>query len=188
MNVVESSQKKWATFQSNILKKAITEINEKSDIQVSYEPIKEKIEGQRKQVTKVKFFIQKQPESRLQELGLIQPSIQSHKFYNKSKSKLDGLVKSGYTVIDEDMWIQTDIKKNEVRYDAEMRIDTWLRSTSTENQNMIYTQLASHLPDCEDPVVVIDDYLIRGVFSKDAFTKNPIETIALMNQIIQDTE
>ena len=187
VNISKPTNTVWSTFRVNVLERAIAEINEKSDIQVSYEPIKEKIEGQRKQVTHIKFNIQKQPESRLQELGLIQPDVSTHRFYNKSKTKLDKLVAGGYTVIDEDMWIQTDIKKNEGRYDAEMRIDTWLRETDTQQKNQIFMQLASQLPDCEDPTVIIDNYKLIGVFSKDVFTKNPTETIALMNQIIQET-
>lgn len=174
----------WALFNQNILSKAVSEINEKSDIHVSYEPIKERPDGQRLQVTKIKFHIEKQPDARLQELGLLQPSIQSHKFYNKSKGKLDKLVKNGYSVFDEEMWIETDIKKNEERYDAETRIDVWLAETSREDKNMIYEQLTQSLDDCDDPMVIIEDYLVRGVFSKDSFTRNPIETITILNTLI----
>lgn len=188
VNINKPSNTAWSTFRVNILEKAITEINEKSDILVSYEPIKEKLDGQRLQVTKIKFNIEKQPESRLQELGLIQESIQSHKFYNKSKAKLETLVQNGYTVIDEEMWIETDIKKNEERYDAETRIDTWLKETSQQDKQMVYERLASSFDDCDDPMVVIDSYKIVGLFSKDSFTKNPIETIAMMNEAVVATE
>jgi len=83
------SNKTYATVNRNHLKKAINEINGHSDIDVSYETIKEKIKGKRTQVTKIKFFINKQSESRLQYLGLIEESITSHMFYNKSKLKMD---------------------------------------------------------------------------------------------------
>ena len=188
LNVTEETMKMWSNFRPHVIEKAISEINEKSDILVSYEPIKEKLDGQRKQVTKIKFNIEKQPESRLQELGLIQQSIQSHKFYNKSKSKLDQLVQNGYKVIDPDMWIETDIKKNENQYDAEIRIDVWLRETAPEHRNMIYEHLASNIEDCDDPMVTIDNYKIIGVFSKDASTKNATETIAMMNAAVTATE
>ena len=175
---------KYSYFNEEILKTTIKEINEKSDIIVSYEPIKEKPEGQRLQVTKIKFFIDKQPESRLQELGLIQESITSHKLYNKSKSKLDKLVKGSYSVIDEEMWITTDINKNEFKYESEIRIDTWLKETSQDDKNMVYESLAKSIDDCEDPIVIIEDYKIIGLFSKDTFTKSASETIELLNQII----
>ena len=187
LNTETPSNTTFAMVNRNHLKRAITEINEKSDILVSYEPIKEKLEGQRKQVTKIKFNIEKQPECRLQELGLIQPSVSSHKFYAKSKAKLDNLVQNGYKVIDEEMWIETDIKKNEHKYDAEIRIDTWLRETDQHQKNSIFQQLASSIEDCDDPTVIIDDYLIRGVFSKSVFSKNAAETIEMMNTVIQHT-
>jgi len=180
------SNKQFGTFNRNHLKKAVNEINEKSDIKVSYEPIKEKPEGERKQVTKIKFTITKQPESRLQQLGLIEEPITSLPFYNKSKSKLDKLVKNGYKVIDEDMWIQTDIKKNEDRYDAEVRIDKWLKETDTDDRNDIYKILANILDECDDPMVVIEDYRIVGLFTKEVFTKSPKETIDKLNYIIKE--
>jgi len=184
VDISKKTNIKWSTFRPNILEKAVNEINEKSDIKVSYEPIKEKIPGQRKQVTKIKFNINKQPESRLQELGLIEEPITSLPFYNKSKSKLDKLVKNGYNVIDEDMWIETDIKKNEDRYDAEVRIDKWLKETYQEVRNDIYKILAESLDDCEDPMAVIEDYRIVGLFTKEVFTKTPKETIDLLNEVI----
>jgi len=175
---------KWNIFRPNILEKSINEINEKTDIIVSYESIKEKIADQRMQVTKIKFNIKKQTETRLQELGLIEEPITSLPFYNKSKSKLDKLVKNGYKIFDEDMWIKTDINKNQERYESEIRIDKWLKETDNNGKNEIYQLLASSLSDCDDPMVTIDDYKVIGVFSKDSFTKNPNETIELLNEII----
>ena len=162
------------------------EINEKSDIFIKSTAIKEKENGERLQVTKIKFFIEKQDDSKLKELGLIQESIINNKFYNKSKSKLDKLVKGGYKVIDEEMWIGTDIKKNEKHYESEIRIDIWLKETSENDKQMIYENIAKSIEDCEDPIIVIEDYKILGLFSKYAFTKNPLETIELLNQTILD--
>jgi len=176
----------WALFNQNILKKAVKEINKKSDIFVECEGIKEKLEGKRKQVTQIKFVIRKQPESRLRKLGLIEESITSHKLYKKSKGKLNKLIKKGYKVVDEEMWVKTDIKKNSERYESEKRIDTWLKETEKEEQNNLYELLARSLDDCEDPIVSIEDYLIRGVFSKDAFSRNPVETIELLNGVISE--
>lgn len=184
INVTEESQKKWSIFQGNILKKAVTEINEKSDIKVSYETFKEKPEGDRMQVTRIKFSIERQTETRLRELGIIQESISEHKFYAKSKSKLDKLVKGGYQVADSEMWIKTDIRKNEDRYESEFRIDVWLNNTDNQTKNEFFEELAKNLDGCDDPTVVIEDYKVVGLFSKDTFTKNPQETVELLNGLI----
>jgi len=176
----------FSYFNNDVKKTAITEINEKSDIIVSYEPIKEKLEGQRKQVTKIKFNIEKQSEERLKELGLIQPTIDSLPFYNKAKKKLDTLVKGGYKVVDEDMWVQTDIKKNEEKYDCETRLDTWIKETPQEVKNEIFLNLARSLEDCEDVSVYIKDYLICGISTNELFTKSAKETIELMNKVVND--
>jgi len=166
-------------FKHNYLNKSVEEINEKTDIKI-LDIIGEKQKG----VTHMTIIFEKQPESRLQQLGLIEEPITSLPFYNKSKAKLDNLVKNGYKVIDEDMWIQTDIKKNEEKYDAEVRIDKWLKETDQETQNDIYKILAESLDDCDDPMVVINDYKLIGIFTKETFTKNPKETIELLNEII----
>lgn len=176
---------KWAMFNQNILSKAVHEINEKSDIRVSYVAIKERpTPKERLQVTKVNFFIEQQSEERLQELGLIQPSITSLPFYKKSKAKLDKLVNGGYQVIDEEMWIETDMKKNESRYEAESRLDVWLKETPQVAQNEVFKLIARSLDECDDISVYVEDYKVIGLFSKDTFTKNPLETIELLNNIV----
>lgn len=177
----------WSSFRPHILEKAIDEINEKADIQVSYESIKERpSENDRLQVTKVRFNVEKQPNSRLIELGLVQPTIENNKYYNKSKIKLDKLIKNGYKVIDEEKWIESDINKNTERYDAEIRIDSWVQSTDVDSKKHIFELIARSVDYCEDPTVCIDDYKIVGLFSRDAFTKNPQETIEFMNNVIKD--
>lgn len=182
----DTNFKEWSIFRANVLDRAVKEINEKSDIKVSYEAIKEKVDDQRKQVTKIKFIIQKQPEFRLQQLGLMEQTIESHRFYHKSKTKLDALVKNGYQVIDEEMWIKTDINKNETKYEAETRIDAWLTNTEKEDKNRVFEYLATQLDDCDDPIVSIENYTVKGVFSKDVFTSNASETINLLNTIIEE--
>lgn len=182
----DTNFKEWSIFRANVLDRAVKEINEKSDINVEYEAIKEKVDEQRKQVTKIKFIISKQPESRLQQLGLMEQTVETHKFYHKSKTKLDALVKNGYQVIDEEMWIKTDITKNEAKYEAETRIDAWLSNTDPDDRNRVFECLASQLDDCDDPIVSIENYIIKGVFSKDTFTNNASETINMINAIIEE--
>lgn len=166
-------------LKGNYLNKSIIDINKFTDIKIT-SIFGKKTNG----INSMTVEFEKQPESRLQELGLIQPTIIENKYYSKSKTKLDKLVKNGYKVIDEEKWIETDINNNQKRYDDETRIDTWVKETSHDDKNSIFESLASHLNDCNDPVVYIDDYKIVGVFSKEIFTKNPTETITMMNEVL----
>jgi len=184
------TNRKWAFFNRDVLKKAVDEINTKSDIRVEYETIKERIDS-RLQVSKVKFTIESQPDSRLKELGLLDPDeddITFSPYYDKSRSKLTKMIKDGYKVIDELMWIKTDIGKNSDRYEIEMRIDTWLDETSKEDKAIIYETVAANIPECDDPIVVIDEYIIKGVFSRNAFTRTPQETVKYLNSAIKSSE
>lgn len=180
---------KWLYFRPNILEKSINEINEKSDIKIAYETIKEKpSKKERLQVTKIKFNIEKQTESRLKELGIIQPSITESKFYIKSKNKMDTLIKNGYNIIDSERWIEIDIQQNQERYDAELRLDGWIKATTSEDKKLILEALARYL-DCSDPTVYIDsDYVVKSVFGKDALTKNSIDTLTKLNEILKAFE
>ena len=163
------------------LNKSIKEINECTDIKIL--SIKGKKE---KGIVSMIVEFEKQPCAIIDDIDTT--SIKDNKFYNKSKSKLDKLVKGGYKVIDEEMWIGTDIKKNEKYYESEIRIDKWLKETSNTDKNFIYETIAKSIEDCEDPMIVIEDYKILGLFSKYAFTKNPLETIELLNQTISNIE
>jgi len=185
LNVSNGKKEKWAIINQNILKRAVQEINEKSDIFVNYEPIKEKpTKEERLQVTKIKFNIKKQSEERLHRLGLIKESITSLPFYNKSKAKLDALIKNGYKVIDEEGWIEVDIKKNEEKYDCEVRIDKWLEETTEDVKLEILQSVTGKLEDCEDHTTYIKEYRLTGIFSQEAFTKNAKETIEILNKAI----
>ena len=180
LGFTNKSSKMVSTLRRDYLNKSFKEINEKTDIIIN--DITSKKEKGKVTMT---IFFKKQPESRLQELGLIQEPITSHKYFTKSKNKLDNLVKiHKYKVIDPDMWIETDIRKNEERYESEVRIDTWLKETDQNDKNELLEIIANSLDDCDDPIVSIDKYKIIGVYSQDAFTRNPTETIELLNQTI----
>ena len=168
-------------FKQAYLNKAVKEINENTDIMITSISGK-KVGGE---VTMVVDFEGQKCD--LIENGL-EAHISTHKFYQKSKSKLDKLIKNGYTVVDSEMWIKTDISKNEEKYESENRIDTWLNAHDDTEKNHIFEILASNLAGCDDPIVCIDDYIVRGVFTKDSFTKNATETIELLNGIIQSID
>jgi uncharacterized protein related to proFAR isomerase len=86
--------------------------------------------------------------------------------------------------IDEEMWIETDIRKNEDKYEAEIEIDLWMKETEINARNDFFMKVAKHISDCEDPSVMIVDYRIVGCFSNEIFTKNPLETMTLLNEVI----
>lgn len=163
-------------FKQAYLNKAIKEINDNTDILITDVKGK-KIKGE---VTMTVEF-KTQP---CELIDKIEPSIIDHIFYKKSKTKLDKLVKNGYKVIDEEMWIETDINKNEERYDSEQRIEVWLNENDDNTKNELFELLATYIDNCDDPIVSIDDYIIKGVFTNEHFTNSPQETINLLNNII----
>lgn len=165
-------------FKQAYLNKSIKEINDNTDIFIK------SITGKKVDGT-VSMTVEFDKQSCDLIDGVPDDSEKNNKHYIKSKTKLDALIKNGYKVIDVEMWIKTDIKKNTERYDAEERIDNWLEITEMNVKNQVYEQLAFNLECCDDPMVTIDNYQIKGVFSKDTFTKNPQETIDLMNSVIQ---
>jgi len=176
---------KWALFNQNILKKAVKEINEKSDIKVSYEPIKERPDGGRLQVTKIKFMMEKQDENRLKELGIldqepelsIEEQIHQNKLKNKSKAKMVKLVKNGYEIKDEESWINTDIRKNEELYTAQYKLDDYidaLDDMDLDSKQELLSSLATYLKT-DDPIVLIDGYSIKDL-SGNFLTTSAIET------------
>ena len=64
----------------------------------------------------------------------------------------------------------------------------WLESTTVEDRNRVLERITATLDDCVDPIVIIENYLVKGLFSKDIFTKSPLETIELLNEVIKDLE
>lgn len=177
------SSKLVSTLKRDYLNKSIDEINEKTDLFIK-DIHSKKEDG----VLMMVVEFEKQSEKKLEELGLVEGEItvHSHKFYDRAKAKLTKLVKNiGYKVVDEDMWITTDINKNAERYESEIRIDAWLNTNDQDTKTEVYEHLAKTIDDCDDPSVVIDDYKIIGLFSRDAFTRNPTETIVMMNEAIE---
>ncbi len=163
------------------LNKSVKEINENTDILITGVTGK-KVNGEVSMT--VEFTSQK---CDLIENGLEAP-ITIHQFYTKSKTKLDNLVKNGYKVLDTEMWIKTDIRKNEDKYESEQRIDVWLKEHDDTEKNHVYELLANNLDGCDDPMVTIDNYIVMGVFTKESFTKNATETIELLNRTIQNID
>ena len=168
-----------STFKRDYINKAIKEINKQTDIFIDA-VFSDKIDGEQFMV--IKFHTQS---CKLLE---VTHQVKNNKFYNKSKTKLDNLVKNGYKVIDEEMWIEVDIKKNEDRYNNEIRIDTWSNETPINIKQNVLGRAARLFDDCEDPIVYIDNYILRGIASQSIFTKNPTETIDIISQAIVECQ
>jgi hypothetical protein len=171
-----SGVKTVSQFKQTYLNKAIKEINNNTDIKIT-----EISSTKENNITYMIVEFESQPCLLIENTNV---SIMDNKYYNKSKTKLDKLVKGGYKVIDEEMWIETDIKKNKDKYDAEFEIDEWLKDTDAKLRNDFFMEVASSLDDCEDPSIMIVDYRIVGCFSQESFTKNPLETMTLLNEVI----
>jgi len=177
--VLHLSAPNISQLKGNYLNKSVVDINANTDIKIT------NIFGKKeKGINYMTVEFEKQSEERLKELGLNQPSIVSLPFYNKSKTKLDSLIKTGYKVVDEEMWIETDIKKNEERYAVETKLDEWEKRQSEEFKMNFFQDLAFHLGCDDDHAVYIKEYRLVGVFSQDSFTKNAIETMEKINWAI----
>jgi len=190
---------KFSFFNGEILKKAVKEINEKSDIIVSYAPIKERTDDNpRLHVTKVKFNMEKQSDERLKALGLlnqepelsIEEQIHQNKLNLKSRIKLDKFIKTGYEVKDEEAWIKTDVKKNEKLYTAQYRLDDYLNELeelSQEDRRDVLSDLAKFM-NANDPIVLINkNYLIEDL-SGNSLTSSAIETREIIMKLQKNQE
>ena len=163
------------TLKRSYLNKAVKEINMVTDINIS------NIKGIKRggeTVMRVEFTGQNC--DLIDDIVLINSNVH----YQRSYKKLQKLVAGGYSVINDDLWIGTDIKKNVNRYVAEERIDNWLKITSLLDKKEVFEMIAADLDDCDDTIVNIDNYRVVGAFSNDVFTKNPIETIEMLNELI----
>ena len=128
--------------------------------------------------------MEKQSDDRLAELGILDDNINRNKHHIKSKSKLESLIKKGYQVFDEDMWIETDIIKNEAIYDAESKIDDWIIKTDEEDQQAIFKLIPQLIDTGIDPTVYLDNYIIKGIFTNNIFTMNAIDSVNILNDAI----
>lgn len=177
--VLHLSAPNISKLKGNYLNKSVEDINANTDIRIT------NIFGKKeKGINYMTVEFEKQSEKRLQELNLIEPSIVTLPFYNKSKTKLDNLIKTGYKVVDEEAWITTDIRTNEAKYDAENKLDKWIKLTPQDERNDVLLAIAELIEDCNDHTVYIKDYRLTGIFSQEIFTKNAKETAEWIDKII----
>lgn len=202
LNVAEKDGKfpQWGLFNQNILKKAIEEINKKTDIFLVATPIKEKNLNERLRVTKVRFSIRKQPDSRLRELGLLLPENPAvdeklsgleltliEIAFDKSRARLANLMsKQKYKVFDKNKWVATDVERNGDEYICQEKIDIWSKGCTKKGRSMVLAELAqaNKLKLGNDPTVIIDEtYRLIGIFSKKPITHNAVDTFELISNM-----
>lgn len=164
---------------NSYLKRSIEEINEKTDINII------KIFGKKnKGEVHMTVEFEKQPKARRKELGLIKPDITDHRFYIKSKTKIEKLIKDGYPVKSSvESLIKADLYNNEEIYEAQDKLDAFiaaLRETTVERRRDYMSDLAEFM-ESTDPVVTLsdDDYLIKDLQGR-SLTRSAIETREVM--------
>jgi|SaaInlStandDraft_4_1057021.scaffolds.fasta_scaffold03034_1 plasmid replication initiation protein len=174
LNVTTDSMKAPSRFKAHVLKRSVEEINRETDIIIEYVMEKDK-----NKVYKVNIKSYKQNEDRLKELGLIEPPIENDELYHLSFNKLEKLKAKGYDVKDDDAWIKTDLKNNKENYESMNKIDEFLQDNDETTKNEFYQNLAKYVKS-NDPIVVINEYIIKDIYSGTLYSKNATETHELM--------
>ena len=193
LNVTEDKQRTWSVFRPNILEKAVKEINSMTDISVEYEPIKSKPEGERLQVTAVKFTPIEQDDKRLQSLGIKEAELSRDEQSILNKKKAIALIrleqsKQFQTINNEEAWLKktvesiTDefIEQQDLIEVAKQRIDEL-----TEEELKIFGKL---LMDSYGDIISFKEYKLYYAFdeTKPPITNNAKETydvlLALENE------
>lgn len=187
MNINESvkNNKIYATFNRDHLKKAVNEINSKTDIKVTYTPIKESVDGKRKQVTKIEFRIEKQPKERLEELGLVEQeselSLEDQILYKKKEAiALERLEKSKKfeTIENEEAWLKKTISN--ITDEEVEKIDK-MNSAKESLDSMDISDYKDELYEQYGDWVTMENYRLILLFdSENILTKNAIETLAIL--------
>lgn len=178
LNVTTPNMQTLSQFKYHIIEKSIKEINETTDIEVSYTVVKKS-----KNDIFFKFVSNKQGMDRLESLGLLAPSIESHRFYATSREKLDKMIDNGYKVHDIESWITADLKKFGNEYEMQEKIDNWIKDTSRDDINEVYQSLAAFLKS-DDIAVVIKDYRLVDLYGTKTHTSSPTETVKLLNKFL----
>jgi len=174
----------FSYFNNDILKKAIKEINDKSDIKVSYEPIKERPDGGRLQVTKIKFMMKKQKCDLIdnQEPEL---SIEEQIKYNKKKVITEQRLKQAkqfQEIKNEDAWIKKTI---ESITDEFLEQQDKIESAKEQIDNINIKDYTDKLSIKYGDIIGLDKYKLIYIFdeSKPSITNNANETLDILSNL-----
>ena len=179
MNINPESKinQKYGTFNKYHLKKAIIEINEKTDIQVSY--IKKRLNNK----PIITFYIESKPNI---EINDTEEDYIELKLKVKAKSKLEKLIKSGYKIINEDAWIQKDIETNKEKYLAELEIDNLLEDLNENDIIELGYGLAKIIGE-EFVLIDKENYVLKNINGQ-FITTNATDTLKIIDKYISASE
>ena len=197
----------WSIFNRDILKRAVKEVSEKSDINVEYEPIKNIIDG-KKQVDKIKFTIIKQKSKligydlnpALKEYitdTLVVSSESKTDDYNPLELKLIELARKkmekakvfGTVVQNEQKYIQAiveQLKRENIDIEGMVEMDKILNSVKKQFQpNKINSTNQLIILDYYDPkyplVTLSHEYLLYSPIDRVNITQTIEDTINKIN-------
>ncbi len=182
--------KKFSFFNGEIIKKAVAEINEKSDILVEYEPIKERPDGGRLQVTKIKFNMKRQDDVRLEALGIVESdvedlSIEEQLIYDKkeviARERLEK-AKQFQTIDNEGAWLKKTIESITDEFLTEQ---DEISEAEYELDGIDIKDFVDLLKTEFEDYVGMKEYKLYYIFdtNKPLITNNALETINLLDKL-----
>ena len=166
-------------LKAHILKPSVNEINKMTDIHIEWEMIKKS-----KKDIKVRFKSTKQDDDRLRELGLLEDPIETNPFYDRAREKLEIRKQRGQEIYDDVAWIKEDLRRNSVNYQAMDEINRFLTDNDQEVKNDFYLKLADML-NASDPILTIENYIIKEMFGDKTYSKNAAETQNLLVDVVE---
>ena len=198
----------WSIFNRDILKRAVKEVSEKSDINVEYEPIKNIIDG-KKQVDKIKFTIIKQ-KSKLIDYDL-NPALKEYitdtlvvssesktddynplelKLIELARKKMEKAKVFGTVVQNEQKYIQAiveQLKRENIDIEGMVEMDKILNSVKKQFQpNKINSTNQLIILDYYDPkyplVTLSHEYLLYSPIDRVNITQTIEDTINKINE------
>ena len=193
--------KSWSNFNRDLLKRTVKEINSKSDIFITYTPIKERDENNKLTVTNVKFELKKQKSILVDYTDPSQQVvIEATPQLSRAEQKLEDLAQKQI----EAAKIFGTIIKNEKQYkrkvienllDSGVDVDAIveledimdeLRTTFHEEKNDKHQLMIIENFNGEPIVSVSNEYLIYSPVNKLNITKTVKETISVINNLKQN--
>lgn len=196
---------KWAAFNRDILKRAVMEVTEKSDICVSYEPIKERA-AKKLEVTKVKFTIRKQKSKLIDyeaytnkleidavvvpdDTPLLPADPIEIKYEQLARKRMEHAKMFGTVIKNERRYLETiidSIKKEDLDIAGMVELDSILNSLKSEfahiktNKNQLIT--LDEYDQRYRVVAVSHEYLLYSPVDRVNITKTIGETINKINE------
>lgn len=209
MNIDSTSKpdwERWSAFNRDILKRAVEEVTEKSDIHVTYEPIKDRL-VKKLEVSKIKFTIKKQKSILIDyedtargfdtdtfivsdnEGGEIPMSPVEMKYQQIARNRMAQAKMIGTIIKSETRYLEaivSSLKDSDIDVVGMVEVDTILENIKRE-----YAHIDKHnkhhliVLDSYDPrypvVAVSRDYLLYSPVDRVNLTKTVAETINKIN-------